>query len=161
MCIRDRDNSPRDAAGLAFAEIPEEVAAAATAAALQEDAARRMAAREAKKAQAARDDAGALAVFSAQRAAATASSAAPTAASAAGTMAAGSEKGDDPSVASSDLSCSMPVGWKRYAASASGRPYFFNPNTGGTQWEPPVLRYALDDGPVSYTHLTLPTKLEV
>ena len=108
-----------------------------------------MAAREAKKALAARDDAGALAVFSAQRAAATASSAAPTAASAAGTAAAGSEKGDDPSVASSDLSCSMPVGWKRYAASASGRPYFFNPNTGGMR-EPPVLRYALDDGRVYY-----------
>ena len=31
----------------------------------------------------------------------------------------------------------MPVGWKRYAASASGRPYFFNPNTGGTQWSRP------------------------
>ena len=44
----------------------------------------------------------------------------------------------------SGLSASMPVGWRRFS-SLDGRPYFFNPNTNGTQWEPPILRYEMTD----------------
>ena len=59
------------------------------------------------------------------------------------------------SVADSDdtstMSCSMPEGWRRYTT-PDGRPYFFNPAAGGgTQWEPPVLRYVTDDGR-AYSH---------
>ena len=44
----------------------------------------------------------------------------------------------------SGLSASMPVGWRRFS-SLDGRPYFFNPNTNATQWEPPILRYEMTD----------------
>ena len=40
---------------------------------------------------------------------------------------------------------SLTEGWRRYTT-PDGRPYFFNPTSGGTQWEPPVLRYLTDDG---------------
>ena len=48
---------------------------------------------------------------------------------------------------SKGASAAIPVGWRRYA-SRDGRPYFFNPETNQTQWEPPVLRYEAtgDDG---------------
>ena len=36
------------------------------------------------------------------------------------------------------MSASMPIGWRRFAA-VDGRPYFVNPESGATQWEPPVL----------------------
>ena len=38
----------------------------------------------------------------------------------------------------------MPIGWRRFA-SPDGRPYFYNPVSGSTQWEPPILRYEITD----------------
>ena len=40
----------------------------------------------------------------------------------------------------------MPIGWRRFL-DASGRAYFHNPNSGTTQWEPPILRYQSDEDP--------------
>ena len=51
----------------------------------------------------------------------------------------------------SGMSASMPTGWRRFS-SLDGRPYFFNPATGTTQWEPPILRYEMEeeDGTTCY-----------